>query len=106
MVGIFAWLASAPLNAIGARVGNLMDSAFGFLDNTEVGIALYETTLSGSWILVILGAASAYVLAPLVEEMAFRGCLYRWCRVWMTWNQQRLLSGWPLGLFIRIRRAG
>ena len=69
MVGIFAWLASAPLNAIGARVGNLMDSAFGFLDNTEVGIALYVTTLSGSWILVILGAAS-------------RTCWRRWLKKW------------------------
>lgn len=85
LIGVVGFIGGLPIDWLGARIGGLIDMALLGNSGESGGIPLYEAPMSGSWVLVVLGTISACLWAPIVEETMFRGCLYRWCRVRMTW---------------------
>jgi len=92
MIGVVGFIGGLPIDWIGARVGGIVDAILLGDSGSDAGIPLYEAPMSGSWILVILGTISACLWAPIVEETMFRGCLYRWCRVRLTWIPTMLIT--------------
>lgn len=92
MIGVVGFVGGLPIDWIGARVGGIVDAILLGDSGSDAGIPLYEAPMSGSWILVILGTISACLWAPIVEETMFRGCLYRWCRVRLTWIPTMLIT--------------
>ena len=92
-IGVLGFVGGLPIDWVGNRIGYLVDSLLlGDVDGGSGGIPLHEATMSGSWILIVIGATSACLWAPIVEETMFRGCLYRWCRVRMTWIPTMLVT--------------
>lgn len=92
MMGAVGYLAGAPVVFIGVIVGSIVDDAIGVGEESAAGIPYFESPMSGSWILIVLGTISSCIWAPLVEETMYRGCLYRWCRVRLTWIPTTLLT--------------
>lgn len=92
MIGVVGFIGGLPIDWIGARAGGIVDAILLGDSGSDAGIPLYEAPMSGSWILVILGTISACLWAPIVEETMFRGCLYRWCRVRLTWIPTMLIT--------------
>lgn len=92
MIGVVGFIGGLPIDWIGARVGGIVDAILLGDSGSDAGIPLYEAPMSGSWVLVILGTISACLWAPIVEETMFRGCLYRWCRVRLTWIPTMLIT--------------
>lgn len=92
MMGVVGYLAGIPIIWAGNLIGNVVDASMGLVDEGAAGIPLYESPMSGSWILIVLAAASSCLWAPIVEETMFRGCLYRWCRVRLTWIPTTLVT--------------
>lgn len=97
LMGVVGHLAGIPIGWLGALVGNIVDAALGASDEGSAGIPLYETPMSGSLILIVISAVSSCLWAPIVEETMFRGCLYRWCRVRLTWIPSTLLTAAVFG---------
>lgn len=80
--GVVGYLATIPvyfaLRVIFAMVYVATDT--GEASTDIPGFPTFESPLSGSWIPVVLGALGAVVLAPIFEEIFFRGALYRYLR--------------------------
>ncbi len=87
--GLLGFVAGLPLLVIAAIAAGWLESAIADEAGAEAGpYPLFNPSEVGSWVLVLLGTVSAVVWAPLVEEFAFRGALYRWVRgrasVWVA----------------------
>ncbi|CAG1004388.1 hypothetical protein PHYC_03138 [Phycisphaerales bacterium] len=72
--GVGGWLISVPVTfMIGWVLTVVMPDS-----ETPSGIPMFERPGPGGWTAVVLGAISAVVWAPLLEETLFRGALHRW----------------------------
>lgn len=80
--GCVGYLATIPVYFALGIVFGVLEAAMGVEDATDdiQGFPSFQAPLSGSWIPVILGALGAVVFAPIVEEILFRGALYRYLR--------------------------
>lgn len=97
LVGVVGYMAGVPITLAFDWLGSLIDAVVGMGEETSGGIPLYEAPMAGSWVLIILGTLSSCLWAPVVEETMFRGCLYRWCRVRLTWIPTTLLTATIFG---------
>lgn len=80
--GCVGYLATIPVYfALGIAMG-IVEASMGLEEVTDEipGFPSFQAPLTGSWIPVILGALGAVVFAPIVEEILFRGALYRYLR--------------------------
>ncbi len=82
--GLLGYVAGLPLFVGAAFVSSLIEAAIaGDVPGSEgPSHPLIEAPAIGSWFLLFLGALSAMIWAPLVEEYVLRGGLYRWVRAW------------------------
>lgn len=79
--GVVAFLFMTPLvglvNILVAGVAEMMGMDDG---GAPAGFPTFEHPLSGSWIPVVMGMLGAVVLAPVSEEVFFRGAFYQYLR--------------------------
>lgn len=98
LIGVVGFVGGLPIDWLGMHIGGIVDALLlGNQADAGGGIPLYEAPMSGSWVLIVIGATSACLWAPIVEETVFRGCLYRWCRVRMTWIPTMLVTAAVFG---------
>lgn len=85
--GIVGYTASLPLLILVGRFGNALEILLGAGTADESasagGYPLMEQPLANSWAAVLLSAAGAIIWAPIIEEVIFRGALYRFLRARM-----------------------
>jgi membrane protease YdiL (CAAX protease family) len=80
-VGVMAFLAWLPVLLLIILTEAVISTALGAADTpAKHGYPLFEPPRAGGWTLVWMGALGAVVWAPLVEELIFRGALYRYLR--------------------------
>jgi len=81
-MGVVAYLATIPVYFALNVIFGIVEASMGLEEATDEipGFPSFQPPLSGSWIPVILGALGAVVFAPIVEEILFRGALYRYLR--------------------------
>lgn len=82
--GFLGWLVSIPISAGLGLIVSLVESS----GETEPGSGpqgypLFEPPPSGTWGLLWLDTLSLIVWAPVVEEVVYRGALYRYFRPWI-----------------------
>lgn len=79
--GVIGFTASLPLVFLAHWAGNKAEGALSGETAGGGGFSPFESPLSHSWIPLVLGSMAAVCWAPLVEEILFRGALYRSIRV-------------------------
>ncbi|MGQ0626545.1 MAG: lysostaphin resistance A-like protein, partial [Phycisphaerales bacterium] len=81
-VGIAAFLAERPLQWLLNIIVSIFEAAFspeeedGAITGTSE-FPMFDSPIGSSWFLVWLSAAGSVIWAPVVEELIFRGALYR-----------------------------
>lgn len=83
--GIVGYTASLPLLILAAHVGNVLEILLGLGASEDAGASgggypLMEQPMANSWAVVLLSAAGAVIWAPIIEEVIFRGALFRFLR--------------------------
>jgi membrane protease YdiL (CAAX protease family) len=80
-VGAMTFLAWLPVLLLLVIARVITSKVFGGADSPQAhGYPLFEPPRAGGWTLVWLGALGAVVWAPLIEEIIFRGALFRYLR--------------------------
>jgi membrane protease YdiL (CAAX protease family) len=81
-----------PIRAvIGAGVEYLLEGGF---DNLQLRADLFDVGLD-SWFGALILFIGVGILAPISEELFFRGLIYNWCRQrWGIWVSALLSSAW------------
>ncbi len=74
--GLLGFLASLPLILFVHWAGSKVEAAISG-QHSQAGYSPFESPLSHSWIPLILGSLGAVCWAPMVEEILFRGALFR-----------------------------
>lgn len=85
LFGALGYVASLPLLIGAALLGAAIEGALGLGDDggSASGYPLMEQPMAHSWAAVLLGAAGAVIWAPIIEEVIFRGALFRFLRARM-----------------------
>jgi membrane protease YdiL (CAAX protease family) len=106
--GALAFLASIPVVfGISILVTLIFKSAGEGSDDPDPHrYPLFQPPRSNSWALVWLGALSAVVWAPFLEEVLFRGSLMRWLRPRVKWWGAVLISAAIFGAYHPYTTAG
>lgn len=80
--GVIGYAASLPMLAVAMQVGQSLEAILGGGGTGEGadGYPLMEQPLANSWVAVLFGAAGAVIWAPIIEEIVYRGALYRFLR--------------------------
>lgn len=74
--GFIGFMASLPLIVLAHWLGGKLESGLTG-EQSPAGYSPLESPLSHSWIPLVLGCLGAVCWAPMVEEILFRGALYR-----------------------------
>jgi membrane protease YdiL (CAAX protease family) len=104
MCGVVGWLVTVPISFGVALVLRylLRDSE----DHGPQGYPLFNPPAGGTWVALWLSALSAVVWAPLLEEVMFRGALYRYLRPGLSWVGAVLVSSAVFGFVHPYTTAG
>lgn len=103
--GLLGYLASLPLVTLVGWLAHLVESQFSS-EEQPTGYSPFESPMSGSWAPVLLGTVSAVIWAPIVEEILFRGALYRALRSRLRITLSVLISAAIFGLIHPYSSAG
>jgi membrane protease YdiL (CAAX protease family) len=103
MFGVMGWLFSLPL-AVG--VSFVIGLFAGESESGPSGYPLFEEPRGGTWGALWVGVLSAVVWAPLVEEVVFRGALYRVIRGSLPWWAAVLITSAVFGFVHPYTTAG
>jgi len=79
-------------NLLWGRILSFLESA-GLIDEIKPQELVTVFALGGNPMAIAILAASAVLLAPIVEEIIFRGCLYRFLKSQTTLLPAQILSG-------------
>lgn len=96
-IGILGWLGAVPLAFVGGILGRIVEGMIAEPGKSD-GFPIFEQPLGGSWVMVWIGAITAVVWAPLVEELLFRGALYAGLRSRLGWVWSVVISSVLFGL--------
>lgn len=92
--GLVGFVLNSPLQVL---LGIVWGIVVGSEDEaSSSGFPLFDTP--GSWTLVVLGVISAVIWAPVVEEIVFRGALYRAVNHKLPWYAAVLITALAFGL--------
>ena len=86
-VGVKHYIAVIPLIIF------IMLMSFIFLPLEGAHPIQEELLAAASWQTWLILASVAVIMAPVTEELVFRGMLYSHCRLWMDWWTAALLNG-------------
>jgi membrane protease YdiL (CAAX protease family) len=92
---VWAGVLALGLMPIRAAVGYLIEELImGGLDDLQFRADLFDVGL-GTWYGALIMLIGVGVLAPIAEELFFRGLIYDWCRQrWGLWVSALLSSAW------------
>jgi len=80
------------VNLLWGKLLSILESA-GLVDEVRPQELITVFALGGDFMAIAILAASAVLLAPIVEELIFRGCLYRFLKSQTTLLPAQILSG-------------
>lgn len=106
LCGVIGFLAVMPLEWMGRRIAGIVEQLTGGESQPPRGVPAFETPLADSWALVWLGAVGSVLWAPVVEEVLFRGCLYRFVRSRLTWGWTAVVTAIIFGIIHPYSAAG
>lgn len=104
--GVTGFLISMPLTLLVGIIAGALEAAAGTPEGTSAGVPMFRPPMSESWAPVVLGAVSAVVWAPVVEESLFRGALHRWMPAGLTVAGRVALSSIAFGIVHPYSPAG
>jgi membrane protease YdiL (CAAX protease family) len=96
LVGVLGWLAAMPLTLVLSILIALFVAEAE--ESGASGYPLFESPRGSTWGFVLVGLLSAVLWAPLVEEIVFRGALYRYLRPRLRWGWCVLITAAVFGL--------
>lgn len=96
MCGVAGWMAGLPLS-MGVAIG-LSFMAAEEVEGSPSGYPLFEPPATESPGLLVLMVLSTVVWAPFVEEMIFRGAIYRFVHAHLRWAAAVLITAALFGL--------
>lgn len=105
-IGVGAFMASAPVVLVVSIVAGMVETLVLGTQEANAGVPMFREPLGDTWIAVVMGAISACVWAPLVEETLFRGALHRWMPDWLGVVGRVALSSLLFGLVHPYSPAG
>jgi len=98
-IGIFAWLLSFPIvSVISEIVDKILQSIFGLEYYEQTAVKFVKAAMS-SPISLTFAILSVLVLAPLMEELLFRGLLQTYCKKRLGAKPAILISSLCFALF-------
>jgi len=97
--GFIGFMAALPLGQLGGLIGRGIESLFGASSETTLrGFPMFEIPVNNSWAVMIMGAATAVIWAPFLEEIVLRGALYQAVRPWARWLGAALITAFFFGI--------
>lgn len=105
-IGVGAFMASAPVVLVVSIVAGMLETVLLGTHEVNAGVPMFREPLGDTWTAVVMGAISACVWAPLVEETLFRGALHRWMPHWLGVVGRVALSSLMFGLVHPYSPAG
>ncbi|OUU20037.1 MAG: hypothetical protein CBC13_11130 [Planctomycetia bacterium TMED53] len=97
--GLFACLAWLPIHLFLALIWSAVLTAFGHELNPQIAISLFgEAVEEGDYSLITFLVINIILIAPWLEELLFRGLLFRWLLGYRSVIASAVLSGVIFGV--------